>query len=329
MLSICIALKNRSWVEVSGRRLNLFPNCVRSIVESVRDPNEFELVVADFESDDWPLNRWLLKAAAPLPVEILTLQGPFSPGRGRNAAAAHARGERLLFLDADALVSSEMIEAGLRHIEMGRAYFPVVFSYAAPDHADGNWSFGGYGQCMMKREHFDRSGGWPEFNSWGQEDEDFFKNVSLLVEVVREKAPRFYHQWHPNSLEWKNRYGSEPTRLGRYGEEMRQSCRELSEILSAGARFILVDESRFCISEPPLERSIPFLERNGVYWGLPPDNETAIGELNRLRSQGIKFIAFAWMAFWWLDFYDRFHEFLRKNSACVLRNDRLIVFELH
>ncbi len=44
-----------------------------------------------------------------------------------------------------------------------------------------------------------------------------------------------------------------------------------------------------------------FLERDGHYWGTPPDDETAIGELERVRRSGIRFVIFAWPAFWWLD----------------------------
>jgi O-methyltransferase len=75
-------------------------------------------------------------------------------------------------------------------------------------------------------------------------------------------------------------------------------------------------------------RAIPFLERDGQYWGPPPDDETAIRELERLRQGGAGHIVFAWPAFWWLDHYAGFHRHLRATYRCALENDRLVAFEL-
>ena len=74
--------------------------------------------------------------------------------------------------------------------------------------------------------------------------------------------------------------------------------------------------------------SIPFLEKDGRYWGLPSDDEHAISELERLRAEGAKYIAFAWSSFWWLDFYSQFSEYLRTHYVSVLENERLVVFKL-
>ena len=73
---------------------------------------------------------------------------------------------------------------------------------------------------------------------------------------------------------------------------------------------------------------LPFLEREGQYWGPPPDDETAINELARLRQAGANFIVFAWPAFWWLAYYAGFHRHLRSTFRCVLDNNRLVVFDL-
>ena len=56
---------------------------------------------------------------------------------------------------------------------------------------------------------YDRYGGLPEYNTWGKEDDDFFARLSSLAEVVREEVPGFYHQWHPNDIEWKDRYSAQ------------------------------------------------------------------------------------------------------------------------
>jgi glycosyltransferase involved in cell wall biosynthesis len=104
---------------------------------------------------------------------------------------------------------------------------------------------------------------------------------------------------------------------------------DLSGLLPRGAAFILVDGSEW----PPGDvlvgaRAIPFLERNGEYFGPPADSATAIRELARLRQQGAMWLAFAWPAFWWLDYYGEFAAYLHTEYRLALANERLVVFEL-
>jgi hypothetical protein len=77
-----------------------------------------------------------------------------------------------------------------------------------------------------------------------------------------------------------------------------------------------------------VRHALPFLEKDGAYWGPPPDDATAITELRRLRSEGAAFIAFAWPAFWWLDHYAGFRDFLTTRFPCVIRNDDIVLFDL-
>jgi O-methyltransferase len=76
-------------------------------------------------------------------------------------------------------------------------------------------------------------------------------------------------------------------------------------------------------------RAIPFLERDGQDWGPPPDDETAVRELERLRHGGASHIVFAWPAFWWFDHYADFRRYLESRYACTLRNERMVAFNLH
>jgi hypothetical protein len=61
---------------------------------------------------------------------------------------------------------------------------------------------------------------------------------------------------------------------------------------------------------------------------VPSDDDTAIRELTRLRESGAKFLVFTWDAFWWLDYYVEFHRKLKSQYRCVLKNERLVVFDL-
>jgi hypothetical protein len=104
---------------------------------------------------------------------------------------------------------------------------------------------------------------------------------------------------------------------------------DITNLIPLAEIFILVDEEQLGFSETISGRHrIPFLEKDGHYWGAPPDNETAIRELERLRQSGANFIVFAWTAFWWLDFYSEFHYYLRTKFRRVMENERLVIFDL-
>lgn len=103
----------------------------------------------------------------------------------------------------------------------------------------------------------------------------------------------------------------------------------LGNLIPPGRKFILVDQEEWRQRVPPGRDAIPFLEREGRYWGPPPDDETAIRECERLRAAGAGFMVFAAPAFWWLEYYQGLHQYLRSRFRCVLRHESLVVFDLH
>ncbi len=106
------------------------------------------------------------------------------------------------------------------------------------------------------------------------------------------------------------------------------TSQELDALIPAGDSFILVDDNHFGFEVVAGRRSVPFLERDGQYWGRPPDDDTAIRELERQRQAGASFMVFGWPAFWWLGYYHELNRHLRSSFRCVLDNDRLVVFDL-
>ena len=84
---------------------------------------------------------------------------------------------------------------------------------------------------------------------------------------------------------------------------------DLERIAPPGAVVVLVD------AWPDVRlsgdrRVLPFLERDGVYWGRPADDATAIRELERMRGAGACLIAFHCSSFWWLAHYNEFCAYL-------------------
>lgn len=133
---------------------------------------------------------------------------------------------------------------------------------------------------------------------------DYCRRMGVYVNPELWKADSWFHQIH-------------------------QATQEIAALIPPGDAFVLVDDDSWVTDEVVgARRRIPFLERDGQYWGRPSDDITAIRELERLRRSGANFIVFGWTSFWWLDYYSDFHRHLRSEFRCVLRNDRLVVFDL-
>jgi hypothetical protein len=103
---------------------------------------------------------------------------------------------------------------------------------------------------------------------------------------------------------------------------------DLAACVPADATLILLDEDWFGSAVAGQRRYFPFLEHKGQYWGPPPDDATAVRELERLRRLGASFMAFVWPTFWWLDYYAGLRRHLRTKYRRVLENSRLVVFDL-
>jgi len=121
------------------------------------------------------------------------------------------------------------------------------------------------------------------------------------------------------------RKGSETWKWAR---QVHLAFEEMAAFVPSGHLIILVDEDQIRSAAPAGHRALPFLEKDGQYWGPPLDDDAAIREFERLRRSGANFIAFVWPAFWWLDYYAGFHRHLRAHFPCVLESDRLVVFDL-
>lgn len=112
--------------------------------------------------------------------------------------------------------------------------------------------------------------------------------------------------------------------------QINQAIQVVSEIIPPDDTFILVNQDLWGNSKVIAgRRCISFPEKDGQYWGPPPDDDTAIQELERLRRSGAKFMVFVWPFLWWLDCYPGLHQYLRSECRCVLENDRLVVFDLY
>jgi hypothetical protein len=114
-----------------------------------------------------------------------------------------------------------------------------------------------------------------------------------------------------------------------WDRKIRLTRQDIDTVIPPGSMFILVDECKLEFT-PKISgrRIVRFLEYEGEYWGQPENDSAAIRELKRLQGQGAEYIVFSWPSFWWLDFYSDFSHHLHNAYCCLLKNDRLVVFDL-
>jgi glycosyltransferase involved in cell wall biosynthesis len=157
---------------------------------------------------------------------------------------------------------------------------------------------------------------------------DAFEHTRVLVDLWRRAAglpgspghvptaSAADYDWAASTIDWGWR------------ERASAAGRELSAVVPARGTYVLADEAQLGGNLVAESRALPFVESDGQYGGPPADDDTAVREFERLRHAGASHIAFAWPAFWWLDHYAGFHRHLRANFPCVLRTDRVVVFDL-
>lgn len=75
-------------------------------------------------------------------------------------------------------------------------------------------------------------------------------------------------------------------------------------------------------------RVLPFIERDGQFWGPPESDDAAIAELERMRAAGASAFLLRSDNFWWLDHYKGFHQHLRGRYRPIVEDERKILFDL-
>jgi LmbE family N-acetylglucosaminyl deacetylase len=185
---------------------------------------------------------------------------------------------------------------------------------------------------------------------------DRAENISQMMErklqAVRAHRSQIKQIRYDRAVSALNEYRGTMTQVGRYAEVFQfaddrfatiprsqrtdpawhrvyEVTQEIAKLVPPQDGFILVDEGR--LEAAPLvapRRCIPFLEKDGYYWGKPTDDEAAIREVARLRLSGANFMIFVSSTFWWLEYYPGLRQYLYSNFRCALKDERLLAFNL-
>jgi hypothetical protein len=160
---------------------------------------------------------------------------------------------------------------------------------------------------------------------------DVFEHKAILLDLwqkaISSSRAGYKQVRHPDDglLNW----GEGQTRP-EYRMRVRHASKEIDEVIPAGDTLVLIDGLENCLTGEAEDRRRVIRPEalDGESSGPPPNDEEAIRRLGDLRRSGAHFIAFAWPAFWWLDYYTGLHQHLRSNFPCILENDRLVIFDL-
>lgn len=187
--------------------LDLLLNFLESLSLIKQDDEIFEIIITDFCSDDYDLKK-LNRRFPKLQIKIITEAGHFSRGKGLNTGFNNATKENIFFCDADMLLTTrDLFDNAYKELQDGKVLFPICFGLCEPSHQFGYFRNSGFGMCMLKKETLiNNNYKWSEYDSLGKEDDDFWTFFNDKNLCSRYQINGYYHQWHPESQEFKNKY---------------------------------------------------------------------------------------------------------------------------
>jgi len=219
-LSICVTIKNRSYVKTQHGVITLFPNCLQSINDSLSNLKiPTELIITDWESTDCNLYDYLHSIEFEIPTEVVTIKSndQFSVGMGRNIAAQKSIGDILFFLDADVTINENSLKECIKIVNTYGACYPTIAYQKTYNQSHYDIHEGG-GNVLIKRELFEKTNKWPEYWSYGFEDTEFAKDLKKHTKL-HTCDDIFVHQWHPKKIGWKNIVDKKATPVKIYNQQ--------------------------------------------------------------------------------------------------------------
>ena len=196
-------------------RLPILEKCLRALEQQRLDApiSAYEVVVVDDGSTDDTV-PWLLRHSAQFPHVRLVQQDHGGPAEGRNRGVDHARGDVIVFIDSDLVVTDTFLISHARQLEQTwqQRGDHLCFTYGAVINtanfddptaephklSDLSWAYFATGNVAIDREVLERSGLFDtRFRLYGWEDLELGERLRRMgVVLVRCPEAVGYH-WHP------------------------------------------------------------------------------------------------------------------------------------
>ena len=196
-------------------RLPILQKCLRALeCQQLQVPiSAYEVVVVDDGSTDDTVT-WLEANRASFPHVRLVQQDHGGPAEGRNRGVDHARGDVIVFIDSDLVVTETFLISHARRLEQTwrDRGDRLCFTYGAVINtanfeeptsephklSDLSWAYFATGNVAIDREVLERSGLFDtRFRLYGWEDLELGERLRRMgVALVRCPEAVGYH-WHP------------------------------------------------------------------------------------------------------------------------------------
>ena len=196
-------------------RLPILEKCLRALEQQQLEApiSAYEVVVVDDGSTDDTVN-WLLLNGSEFPHVRLVQQDHGGPAEGRNRGVDHARGDVIVFIDSDLVVTESFLISHARRLEQTwqQRGDRLCFTYGAVINtanfddptsephklSDLSWAYFATGNVGIDREVLERSGLFDtRFRLYGWEDLELGERLRRMgVVLVRCPEAVGYH-WHP------------------------------------------------------------------------------------------------------------------------------------
>lgn len=118
-------------------------------------------------------------------------------------------------------------------------------------------------------------------------------------------------------------------RADSYEHRLYRAMHDVMSVIPGGQTFALADAGQWGANVEFRGRgAVPFLGRDGQYWGEPVHDRAAAEEVVRLRNAGLRWLVIAWPCYWWFTVYTRLASVLDDECACRLRNEEVRIYRL-
>jgi hypothetical protein len=156
---------------------------------------------------------------------------------------------------------------------------------------------------------------------------DVFEHGKILLDLWHTAAARTRPTRHIRGDDALLDWGAGDTALERRAR-IRDLTRRIESVVPEGGTLVEAGDASNVDGLGGGRRVLPFIERDGQYWGPPESDDAAIAELERMRAAGAAAIVFKSDNFWWLDHYGGFATHLRSRYRPALEDARAVVFDL-
>jgi SAM-dependent methyltransferase len=108
-------------------------------------------------------------------------------------------------------------------------------------------------------------------------------------------------------------------------QQIRLAMEDICKTIPPEDGMILVDDGQLVDGQLAVRRAVRFME---TWNGAVSFDEAVRIELDRLRTEGFKFMVFVWPSFWWFEHYKTFDRHLRSSFPVLLENERVAILDL-